>query len=186
MTLHVALLRGVNVGGHRMVAMSDLRDLLARLGLTEPRTLLQSGNLVFGSSGRSTAQLERLLEAEAAARLGLKTDFVVRTSREWQAAIAGNPFSEHAKRDPARLLLMFLKKAPQAAAVKTLQHAITGPELLRVSGNVAYLVYPTGIGTSRLTGAAIEKTLGTQGTARNWNTVQKLAAAAGLVQGAAS
>ncbi|HEU5171557.1 MAG TPA: DUF1697 domain-containing protein, partial [Gemmatimonadales bacterium] len=92
MTIHVALLRAVNLGGHNQVAMSDLRDLLTRLGFVDPRSLLQSGNLVFRSAGPTGADLERLLAVEAEKRLHLRTDFFVRTGEEWNAVVARNPF----------------------------------------------------------------------------------------------
>lgn len=159
--------------------MADLRAFLAGLGFADPRSLLQSGNLLFRSDSRTTAQLERLLETEAAKRLALRTDFLVRTAREWQDVIARNPFREEAKRDPGHLVVMFLKAAPEAKAVKALQAAIKGPELVRAHGRQAYITYPAGFGRSRLTTAVIEATLGTRGTARNWNTVVKLGALAG-------
>ncbi|MBI1798341.1 MAG: DUF1697 domain-containing protein [Candidatus Eisenbacteria bacterium] len=178
MMIHVALLRGINVGGHKMVAMADLRELLTRLGFAGPRSLLQSGNLVFGSTARSGAQLERLLEVGAEKHLGLQTDFFVRTTAEWDEVIAGNPFPREAARDPAHLLVMFLKDAPGARDVKALQAAIRGPEVVRAQGRHAYIIFPDGTGRSRLTGSIIEKTLGTRGTGRNWNTVRKLGAMA--------
>jgi uncharacterized protein (DUF1697 family) len=174
MTTCVALLRAINLPRHNQVAMADLRAFLAGLGFTDPRSLLQSGNLLFRSDSRTTAQLERLLETEAAKRLALRTDFLVRTAREWQDVIARNPFREEAKRDPGHLVVMFLKAAPEAKAVKALQAAIKGPELVRAHGRQAYITYPDGIGRSRLTAAMIEAKLGTRGTARNWNTVVKL------------
>jgi len=78
--IHIALLRGINVGGHKQISMADLRDLVTQLGLADARSLLQSGNLVFGANGPTSGQLERLLETEAAKRLGLQTDFFVRTA----------------------------------------------------------------------------------------------------------
>ncbi len=176
MTTHVALLRGINVGGHKPVAMAGLRDLLTQLGFVEPRTLLQSGNVVFGSNARTAAQLERMLEAEAAKRLGLETAWFVRTAEEWKGIIARNPFRAEAKRDPSHLVVTFLKDAPDVKDVKALQAAITGPEAVRAVGRQAYVVYPQGIGRSRLTNSLIEKMLGTRGTGRNWNTALKLAA----------
>jgi uncharacterized protein (DUF1697 family) len=176
MTIYIALLRGINVGGHKMVAMSDLRDLLTQLGFMDARSLLQSGNLIFRSDARAGVNLERLLEAEAEKRLGLRTDFVVRTAEEWKAIVARNPFRDEAERDPAHLLVMFLKDAPDVKNVEALQAAITGPELVRAQGRQAYIVYPSGIGRSRLTSTLIEKKLGTRGTGRNWNTVLKLGA----------
>jgi uncharacterized protein (DUF1697 family) len=173
-TTFVALLRGINVGGRKPVAMAALRDLLVRLGFAEARTLLQSGNLVFRTTGKTGAHLERLLEAEAATRLGLETHFFVRSADEWHAIVAHNPFGEEAKRDPARLVVVALKEAPDPRAVTTLQAAIIGREVVRARGREAYIVYPDGQGRSKLTNALIEKTLGTRGTARNWNTVLKL------------
>ena len=176
MTTFVALLRGINVGGHKQVAMADLRALLARLGFADGQSLLQSGNLVFRSEGKTGGQLERLLEAEAAKRLRLETEFFVRSATEWNAIVAHNPFPREAERDPARLVAMALKDPPGAKAVKALQAAIVGREVARVRGREAYIVYPDGQGRSKLTIALIEKTLGTRATGRNWNTVLKLAA----------
>jgi uncharacterized protein (DUF1697 family) len=177
-TTYLALLRGINVGGHKQVAMADLRDLLTQLGLADPRSLLQSGNLVFGANERTSVQLERRLEAEVAKRLGLQTDCFVRTAREWEGVVAHNPFHKEAARDPGHLLVMFLKDAPSVTGVKALQAAITGREVVRAAGKHLYIVYPDGIGRSRLTNAVIDKQLGTRGTGRNWNTVVKLAALA--------
>jgi uncharacterized protein (DUF1697 family) len=154
--------------------MADLRDLLTHLGFGDARSLLQSGNLVFRSDGPTGAQLEGLLEAEVERRLALRTDFFVRTAEEWKAIVAQNPFHEEAERDPGHLVVMFLKDAPGVRAVEALQAAITGPEVVRAHGRHAYIVYPSGIGRSRLTNALIEKKLGTRATGRNWNTVLKL------------
>jgi len=178
--IQIALLRAINVGGRALVTMADLRDLLTRLGLLEPRSLLQSGNLVFRSGPGARAELERLLETEAEKRLRLRTDFFVRTATEWKAVVARNPFRREAERDPSHLLVMFLKNLPDAGSVKAVQAAITGAEAVRAEGRQLYIVYPEGIGRSRLTGTLIEKKLGGRGTARNWNTVLKLAALAKL------
>jgi uncharacterized protein (DUF1697 family) len=179
MTTHIALLRGINVGGKVKIAMADLRAMLAELKFGDPRSLLNSGNLVFRSDELRGADLERLLEAETATRLGLKTDFFVRAPEEWREVIAGNPFPEEAERDPGHLVVMFLKRAPEAADVEALQAAIVGREVVRAVGRQAYLIYPDGIGDSRLTINVIEKKLGSRSTGRNWNTVLKLAALAG-------
>jgi len=173
---HVALLRAVNLPGHNRVAMADLRQLLAGLGLGDPQSLLQSGNLVFRGDGRSSAELEHLLENAAARRLDLRTDFFVRSAEEWAGLIAGNPFPDEARRDPGHLVVMFLKEAPDRAAVTALQQAITGREVVRAQGRHAFVVYRDGIGRSRLTSAVIEAKLGTRATGRNWNTVLKLGA----------
>jgi uncharacterized protein (DUF1697 family) len=179
MTTHIALLRGVNVGGKTKVAMADLRAMLADLGFGDPRSLLQSGNLVFRSDKLTGAGLERLLEAETEKRLGLKTDFFVRTPEEWEAVIESNPFPDEAESDPSHLVVMFLKEAPKAKDVEALQAAIAGREIVRAAGRQAYITYPDGIGDSKLTITVIERKLGSRGTGRNWNTVLKLRALAG-------
>lgn len=178
--MHIALLRAVNVGGRIRVAMSELRELAGALGLADARTLLQSGNLVFRSDGTRGSALERRLEEETARRLGVRTDYLVRSAAEWRTAIARNPFPDEAKRDPGHLLVVFLKEAPGKASVEALRAAIAGPEVVGAAGKQAYIVYPAGIGRSKLTSALIEGKLGTRGTARNWNSVLKLAALAGI------
>jgi uncharacterized protein (DUF1697 family) len=175
MSIHVALLRGINVGGRNMVAMSKLRELFEVLGLTGAKPLLQSGNVVFDSDRLTGAALERLLEAETAKRLGVSADYVVRSAVEWERIVARNPFAKEAKNDPSHLLVMFLKTAPQAKNVDALRAAIKGPEIVRCDGEQLYVVYPAGIGRSKLTGSLIEQKLDTRGTGRNWNTVLKLA-----------
>ena len=158
--------------------MAGLRDLLPQLGLADPRSLLQSGNLVFGATGRTGSQLERLLETEAEKRLALKTDFFVRTAKEWEGIVAHNPFRQEAARDPGHLVVMFLKDASSVNGVQALQQAIRGREVVAAAGKHLYIVYPDGIGRSRLTNAVIDRQLGTRGTGRNWNTVLKLHALA--------
>jgi uncharacterized protein (DUF1697 family) len=158
--------------------MSDLRQLLTAVGMEDGRSLLQSGNVVFRSASRSAVQLERTLEQETKQRLGVETDFFVRTAAEWRELIADNPFPREAKSDPGHLVAMCLKEAPDKTAVAALQKAIVGREVVRAVGRHAYIVYPDGIGRSRLTMALIEKKLGTRGTGRNWNTVMKIDALA--------
>jgi uncharacterized protein (DUF1697 family) len=154
--------------------MSDLRDMLTSLGFEDARSLLQSGNLIFRSKPR--AKLEQLLESEAQKRLGVDAAFFVRTAEEMRAIVANNPFRDEAKSDPGYLIVLFLKDEVSATAVKALQDAIKGREVIRAVGRNAYVVYPDGVGRSKLTNAVIEKKLGTRATGRNWNTVLKLEA----------
>jgi uncharacterized protein (DUF1697 family) len=176
--VYIALLRAVNVGGHGKVGMEDLRGMMAKLGCQGTKSLMQTGNLVFRCNGRSPGATESWLERECATRLGLTTDFIVRTPADWDRAIDQNPFPEEAKRDPARLLMMSLKDAARTEAVHALQAAIQGPEVVHAVGKHLYAVYPAGMGDSRLTIALIERKLGTRLTGRNWNTTLKISALA--------
>ena len=171
---HIALLRAVNLAGYNKVGMADLKALLVGLGFKDAQTLLQSGNVVFSGGSKTTAALEQALERAAAKQLGLHTDFFVRTAAEWQAFIDANPFPREAQDDPSHLLAVIVKDDVVAKHVAALQASIVGREVVRAKGRCAYVVYPDGIGRSKLTSAIIEKKLGTRGTARNWNTVLKL------------
>jgi uncharacterized protein (DUF1697 family) len=173
----IALLRAVNLGGETKVSMADLRKLLAELGLGNPRTLLQSGNAVFEGGQGGDDELEKVLESETTRSLALRTDFFVRDLVEWSSMIANNPFLAEATTDPSHLLVVCLRAQPGERSVRTLD-ALAGPERAGTWGRHLYLTYPKGIGRSRLTMSVIERTLGTRGTARNWNTVLKLAALA--------
>lgn len=177
MNSYIALLRAVNVAGRNMLSMSDLRALAEDLGLEGARTLLQSGNLVFQSKRQvAAAALERRFEEETARRLNLSVDYFIRSADELETVIDRNPFSKESVSDPGHLLVLFLKAEPPAKSIGALKDAVRGPEYFRSVGTHLYIVYPAGIGRSKLTTAVIEKTLGTRGTGRNWNTVLKLAA----------
>jgi uncharacterized protein (DUF1697 family) len=179
MRTFIALLRGINVAGYRTVSMADLRGLISDLGFANARSVLQTGNLVFEAAGER-GEVESRLEREAAARLGLRTDFIVRDAGEWKRVVARNPFARMAVDDPSHLVVMFLGQAPAGKAVEALRGAIVGRETIAADGSQLYVTYPDGIGRSRLTGTMIEKVLGVRGTARNWNTVRKIAAAASV------
>ena len=156
--------------------MSELRALLGKLGLQDAQSLLQSGNLLFRAAESRGAYMEQLLEEATEKHVGLRTDFFVRTAEEWRSMIDANPFPAEAERDPGHLVMMALKAAPGRTAVKALQDAIPGRELVNVEGRHAYFYYPDGIGRSKLTNVLVEKKLDTRGTGRNWNTVLKLGA----------
>jgi uncharacterized protein (DUF1697 family) len=171
----VALLRGVNVGGNKGVPMAGLKSLAERLSLGEPRTLLQSGNLVFLAGAETPEAIEARLEAAILAEMGVATEICVRTADAWRRLIAANPFPEFARADPSHLLLVAFKRPPKPGGPETLAAVYQGPEQVRLAEGHAYAAYPEGVGTSKLTPALFSRHIG-QGTARNWNTVLKLEA----------
>jgi uncharacterized protein (DUF1697 family) len=172
-TRYVALLRAVNLAGKNAVAMAELRAWVEDLGFQNPRTLLQSGNVVFEGREQATDRIEARLEAGARQRLGVETSFFVRTGDQIAELVARNPFKKKAA-DPGHLLVVFMKTELNARAVRALQDAVVGREVVRGAGRQLYAVYPDGVGRSKLTAALIERKLGGAGTGRNWNTVQKL------------
>ncbi len=165
----------MNLGKIGKIAMADLRDLLESLECSRVQTLLQSGNAVFDSKARTTSAVEKELEAALASRLGLETEVFVRTPAQWAAIVTANPFAEMAKRDPSHLVVLVTRGKPELAALAQLR--APGPEELEVGEGCLYITYPDGIGRSKLSANPGWRALGLVGTARNWNTVQKIAAA---------
>jgi uncharacterized protein (DUF1697 family) len=175
MARYVALLRAVNLGKIGKIAMADLRALLTSLECSNVQTLLQSGNAVFDSRARTPADVEKQLETELASRLGLETLVFARTPAQWTAIVKANPFAQMAKDDPGHLVVMVTRGKPKPTALAQLR--APGPEQIEVGEGCLYITYPEGIGRSKLTTNKGWRTLGAVGTARNWNTVQKIAAA---------
>jgi uncharacterized protein (DUF1697 family) len=177
MARRIALLRGVNLGPNRRVAMVDARAAFEAAGFGAVESLLQSGNLVFDAGGASDAEVEARAERALKDRLDLTTEVIARGAEAWRAMIAANPFPEEAASDPSHLVVMAMNTAP-AEGAEAAMAAIPGRERARVIGAHAYIYYPDGIAGVRLIGAALDRALGARGTGRNWNTVLKLAALA--------
>ena len=185
MPVFACLLRAVNVGGRNALGMAALTEVCAGLGLEHARTLLQSGNVVFRSGRQGRAQLAAKLEGAIVDRFAVRPQVLLRSREELQAALDANPFAAAARTDPSHLLIHFFDGKPASGAAGTLAGWDRGPEQARLVGRNLYLHYGEGMGRSKLTSAWIEKTLGASGTARNWNTVTKLAGlCAALEEGA--
>lgn len=167
-----ALLRGINVGGKKKVAMADLRALVEGLGHTEVVTYINSGNVVFtnGTPKAGRGELEAAIERAIKAELGLDVAVIVRTHDELAAAVDANPFPAA---EPPRLLLSFLREAPAADGYAAAEAVESGADEFRVDGTTVYLHCPDGIGRSKLA-EALSKPKGPVGTSRNLATVRKL------------
>jgi uncharacterized protein (DUF1697 family) len=171
-TRYVVLLRGINVGKARQVDMGRLREVLTARGSTGVRTHLRSGNVVLDSA-LTEPELVRDAEEAIRAEFGMDVPVVVRTGEEVAAVLAADPLGGVA-RDPARYLVTFLPAAPDDALVAALPAAPEG-EAHRVVGRELYQWLPGGISGSGMTDWPWGRLLGQVGTARNWNTVTKLA-----------
>lgn len=168
MTRQIALLRGVNLG-KRKVVMSGLRALCEEAGFKEVRTLLASGNLALVAKLKG-AKLEAKLEGLIRDGMGLETDVFVRSAEELEALMAANPFGTFASTHPSFLLVNFMRETASRAELAAMRASARGEEWAQGEGCL-YIKYPNGQGQSRLK-------LPRFGTARNWNTVTKLAAMA--------
>jgi uncharacterized protein (DUF1697 family) len=179
MSPHIALLRAVNVGG-RKVLKDDLLGLAKDLGFDDAKTLLASGNLVLWGKAGSDADIEKRLEDGLEKRMGLRTDFMVRSPAELKAIIAANPFPDLVESRPNHLVVNFLKNPIPAGDIETLRAAITGRERVEGGGKQLYVDFIDGIGESMLDRDWKKTKKAPVGTVRNWNTVMKLAAMVGL------
>jgi uncharacterized protein (DUF1697 family) len=163
---NIALLRGINLGSKRRVAMADLRALLEALGYTDVRTVLASGNAIF--TGRAS---KKKLEAALQERFDMKIDVVLRTMDELLAVIAADPFGE-AVDNPTRYFVVFLDREPQLDRLRGEDFA---PDQFKANGKEIYAWCPEGMQNSRLMNALGKPDLGGgTATVRNWATVNKL------------
>lgn len=176
-TRYAALLRGVNVGGNKKIAMADLRALLTGLGLDDVSTLLQSGNAVFTAPAADPGALAARIESTLAADLGLSSRVLLRTHPELAAVIAANPFPT-AEEEPSKHLVQFLFEPlteVSRARIAEFDARPFAPEEFRVGDGVMYFRFPDGIGISKLAVAFGKHVTAKFGmTGRNWNTVRKL------------
>jgi uncharacterized protein (DUF1697 family) len=175
MPVYIALLRGVNVGGHGRVPMKDLTSWVADAGATAVKTYLQSGNVVFQTDIDSMPDFADALEERIASALGLDIRVMLRSRDEMEKVAAKNPFLK-VTTDPKALHVNFLAGRPEAAVVKGLT-APPGPDQFRVIGREIYLYCPNGVGRTKLNDAFFKK-LRVVCTSRNWNTVTNLVALA--------
>jgi uncharacterized protein (DUF1697 family) len=172
MTVYVALLRAINVGGTGNLLMAELRALCAACGLHDAATFIQSGNVVFRSA-LPAAKVKAQLEKAVTAKVGKPVTALVRTAGELAAIAKRSPFPGA---DPSRVLVTFLDDAPEAALVADLK--TPGKEKVVLFGRELFVYYPAGVGRSKLKLAFAKS-----GTARNLATVAKLAElAAGLAR----
>ncbi|MEP6661510.1 MAG: DUF1697 domain-containing protein [Acidimicrobiales bacterium] len=174
MNTYVALLRGINVGGKNKIAMKSLQSSFVALGHGEVTTYIQSGNVVFRSASKKASKLGAAIEDEISKTFGLKIETLVRTPSDFNDLIKGNPFLEP-ERDTSKLLVIFLDEAPSADAIASLDPRRSPPDEFLIRGREIYAYCPNGFGRSRLSIDYFERRLRTRATARNWNTVVKLA-----------
>ena len=171
METHIALLRGINVGGQTL-SMKELAPLCEKLGCASVRTYIQSGNVVFRAKAADLKDFERRLGAAIKKSRGFEPQIMVLKLKELERAAAANPFPQ-ADENHKALHLMFLAGAAPQADLDSLQKLLTPTEQFELKGKVFYFYAPDGIARSKAA-AKIEKYLGVPGTGRNWRTVNKL------------
>jgi uncharacterized protein (DUF1697 family) len=173
MPVVISMLRGVNVGGHNKIKMDALRTLYESLGLRDPQTFIQSGNVIFRTEERDLVRLARRIEDTIERRVGFRPSVIVRTTSELRDVIARNPFAKRRGLDPRKLVVSFLVSDPGPEARDKVLRIKPDPEELRIDGRELYVYYPHGMGQSKLP-PVLDRTLKTPATARNWNSVTRM------------
>jgi uncharacterized protein (DUF1697 family) len=174
MTTFVVLLRAVNVGG-RKVEMAKLRQVAEGAGFKDVRTYIASGNLLVSGQGKPEAVAAKL-EAAIGKAFGIEVPVIVRTAEQWQRYVTDNPFP---KAPPNVLYLGLSQKTPNKDAATTALAKAAGGEQAKLVGDGLWIHYPVGMGVSKVTPRHVDQAMGSPTTARNLNTVRKLAELAG-------
>lgn len=174
MPVIICMLRGVNVGGHNLIKMDALKALCVSLKLKDPQTYVQSGNVIFKTEEKDLAKLTKRIQDAIERKVGFRPEVILRSAAEFREVIAGNPFAKRSGIEPGKLLVNFLAADPGREARDKALAIKTDPEELHIIGREAYIYFPNGQGKSKLPWPAIERTLKTSGTGRNWNSVTKM------------
>ena len=173
MITYICFLRGVNVGGNKLLKMAELKLLFDSLKLRDAKTYLQSGNVVFRSDETDRAVLMRRIEEGIRKKSGMEVKIILRTTDELREVIAANPLPPE-DRNPSGLVVAFLG-GPIAETAKAALTSLKIPsEELHFAKQELYLYFVESMARSKLAAALTEKKLGVNVTARNWNTVNAL------------
>jgi uncharacterized protein (DUF1697 family) len=175
MTTLVSMLRGVNVTGHNMIRMAELKALYESRGFRNVTTYIQSGNVVFQAEKDDPAAVETIIERAIKNKFGLPVSVVVRLPSELSKVIKKSPFHGGTPIDKSRLYITFLKSKPAPDLVKALQPAAAkSDDQYKILGNEIHLYCPNGYGKTLLSNSFFEKQLKGIATTRNWKTVNAL------------
>jgi uncharacterized protein (DUF1697 family) len=174
MAVLISMLRGVNVGPHNRIKMDALRAVYESLKLEEPRTYVQSGNIIFRTKEKDLAKLAIKIQDAIEKKFKCRPEVILRTTDELKKAIAATPFADRPDLEPGKILVTFLAAAPARDAEANLAKFKDYPEEVHLKGREMYIYFPNGAGKSKLPWSSVEKLLKVTGTARNWNSVTKM------------
>jgi uncharacterized protein (DUF1697 family) len=178
MTRHIALLRGINVGGHKKVPMADLRRVLEDAGFEDVKTYVQSGNVALTAKEKSPGKVKRAVEKAIEEAFGFDVAVVVRSRDEIAALVEDDPLGDLAT-DPKFRIVVFLAEKLDRTRLADVDADEFAPEAFALRDYEIVMWAPDGQRDSRLVKTLTERRTGVVGTARNWRTVEKLLDLAG-------
>jgi uncharacterized protein (DUF1697 family) len=182
MAVHVAMLRGINLGPRRRVPMAELRTLLTKAGYEDVRTYVQSGNIVLRNPAKA-AEVERELKTLISGRFGFDVPVIVRSRAQLAAVVKADPLGDVVE-DPKRYQVSFLDAKPAPDVIARLEERAAGAERVIARGREIYAWHPEGVARSKLWNELAGTGLGVTATARNWTTVTTLLEMASQPSGA--
>ena len=172
-TTHLALLRGINVGGKNKLPMSALVEMFVKARCKDVRTYIQSGNVIFSAPPSVAATVPDRVTTQILEQFGFPAPVILRRTEQLRDVVLHHPFLQ-AGVDLETLYVMFLASTPSAPNVEKLDPDRSPPDAFRVLGQEVYLHLPHGVANSKLTNAYFDSKLATIGTSRNWRTTTKL------------
>ncbi|MBE0661672.1 MAG: DUF1697 domain-containing protein [Bacteroidales bacterium] len=174
MPVFIAMLRGINVSGQKLVKMDALRNLFENRGFENVKTYIQSGNIVFHSNNPNQRDLEQIISAGLKKQFGFDIPVTVLAVEELKKIALNNPFINDDSKDRSYLYVTFLSAEPEMALYEHIKNEQYQGEAFELSGKAIYLYCPKGYGTTRLSNTFLEKKLKVAATTRNWKTVNAL------------
>jgi len=174
MKTYIAILRGINVSGQKIIKMADLKVHLEELNFQNIQTYIQSGNVIFQCKSENSKSLEEKIEKKILEKYGFHVPTLVKTPAEIEYVIYNNPFLKDKNKDINRLYVTFLSRIPEQNNVEKLKTFDYNPEEYILDGKNIFGFAPNGYGNAKLNNNFFEKKLKVNATTRNWKTVDKL------------
>jgi len=171
---YIAFLKGINVAGHRLIKMTELKAVFEKMGFKNVRTYIQSGNVVFEATKTKNESLVKKIQKDLNKSLGYEVSVIVRTPEEIKQIISDYPFAKIKDHDKFKVNVAFLSALPAAEAIKELHSLNSKLEMFHVSGNNVYVIYNMNFNEALAGKNILEKKLKVKATVRNWNTVNKI------------
>lgn len=174
METYISIVRGINVGGHRMINMNALKKMCSELNFTDIRTYVQSGNIVFKSKQTNIEKINALIQLAIKKEFGFDVPVITMTQGELEKTILLNPFIKNKSLDPSFFHVTFLSSEPTIEHRKQLTGINLKNDKCELSNRVIYLYCPEGYSNSKLTNSFFENRFQTTATTRNWRTINEL------------
>ncbi len=174
MQTYIALLRGINVSGQKLIRMADLKTLVEELGFGQVRTYIQSGNVLFEHASADPKVLARQIEEKLLGQYDFEVHVIVKTPAELEAILHSNPFLNGRSEDPSRLYVTLLAAVPAQQNSDKLKASDYAPEEFVLDGDTVYFYSPQGYGNAKMSNNFFESKLKVIATTRNWKTMNRL------------